>query len=228
MSSFSSTRAPNEGGSQWVLQSVLMSVVASTQVTVFEWRLLVSSLCPAAQVISPGTAKSNLTLPMLLFHQLFAHTMESPWGTFSRLLSPSCPSTPLPNTVWQMLQALTYLAPCTLAFSPPKMFDRCFSGQFFGGVSGVPLPSTTLNLFAPLYFSCWFLDLLSFDYLQHRCHRSHMSTPWRATSCAVLSCNTPPAHCFLQKGLTIPFSTQISLYKTAILSAFNCPVFSKL
>lgn len=50
-----------------------------------------------------------------------------------------------------------------------------------------------------------------------------MSTPCRATSCAVLLCNTPPAHCFLQKRQNIPSSTQISLYKTGILSAFNCP-----
>lgn len=91
------------------------------------------SLCPSAQVISPGTAKNNLTLSMLLLHQLFAHTVESPWGTLSRLVSPSSLSTHGPNTVWQMLQAPNL--PSTMycgIFPTHNVWSLLFRSVFWG------------------------------------------------------------------------------------------------
>lgn len=73
--------------------------------------------------------------------------------------APAVPALISPPESDRCSKPLTYLAPCTVAFSLPKMFDHCFSGQFFGGITGVPSPSITFNLFASLYFSCWFQDL---------------------------------------------------------------------
>lgn len=136
-----------------------MSVVASAQLQCLNGDFL----CPvcAQQLRASRQALPRTTWLCLCYSSISClHTLwRAPEALSPGWWAPAVPALISPAQSDRCSKPLTCLAPCTVAFSPSKMFDRCFSGQFFWGVSGVTSPKLTLNLFAPLYFSCWFLDL---------------------------------------------------------------------